>query len=667
MIFLLSALLLAFTLILWRNQSSQKTFIISVFAIIGAFIIFGVNHTGPILYLAGYTLVLVLLAFIVQLFWESNRLTPGQWNFNREAKEYLRKNVNFADPLLFPGYHEVKHVGSGGMANVYRAFRDSDGQVVALKIPVGRYGKDEDYLRRFHREAEVVGYLDHNNIVKTFKHGVIGVKHYVEMEFIEGRSLDAYIESKELNVGTAIEITKLLISALNHIHGAGVIHRDIKPSNIMIKEGGFVGEPSRVNSDAVKLMDFGIAGGKDVTSRGFDGQRGGTPIYMSPEQARGLEIDHRSDIYSLGLVLYEMLTNQTAFGGISEVTGHQQGFQVPPSPRQVNYCISGILDHLVMRMIAKDPNERPALREIQDTLLRDDVQDVLRADLTSQLVLIVSSHQGVVRILDSQGAPYKTLGDIGVGPRSFTTTPMSVSVDSNGNYFLAVPGDRLGSDRHHMIHKLAPDGTLLDAFGVYGMSSGELLQPVATAVIPDDSVLVLDSETHLVQRFSHDGEHLSSFGGRGTGNGLFNNPRDLCVGPDGSVYVLDYGNRQIQEFTVDGIYATRWAFFVDSEQDRTRLLDGLTVDKSGNLYVSDVMGGRVRLISPEGKVVRSYPIESVDGDPKDTLIDLGVDVNGILYAVRRGGHLIRKLGRDSKLLDSIEVYSPVMNMIVNAQ
>jgi serine/threonine-protein kinase len=218
-----------------------------------------------------------------------------------------------------------------------------------------------------------------------------------------------------------------------------------------------------------------------------------------------------------------------------------------------------------------------------------------------------------------------------------------------------------------MIHKLAPDGTLLDAFGVYGMSSGELLQPVATAVIPDDSVLVLDSETHLVQRFSHDGEHLSSFGGRGTGNGLFNNPRDLCVGPDGSVYVLDYGNRQIQEFTVDGIYATRWAFFVDSEQDRTRLLDGLTVDKSGNLYVSDVMGGRVRLISPEGKVVRSYPIESVDGDPKDTLIDLGVDVNGILYAVRRGGHLIRKLGRDSKLLDSIEVYSPVMNMIVNAQ
>ena len=209
MILLLSALLLAFALILWRNQSSQKTLIISVFAIIGAFIIFGVNHTHPIFYLAGYTLVLVFLAFIVQLFWESNRLVPGRWDFRREAKKYLRKNINFADPFLLPGYHKVQHVGSGGMANVYRAFRDSDGQVVALKIPVGRYGKDEDYLRRFHREAEVVRYLDHNNIVKTFKHGVLGVKHFVEMEFIEGRSFDTYIESKELNVDTSIEITKL--------------------------------------------------------------------------------------------------------------------------------------------------------------------------------------------------------------------------------------------------------------------------------------------------------------------------------------------------------------------------------------------------------------------------------------------------------------------------
>ena len=637
----------------------------SVFIIVGVLIVFGVNHGRPIFYLAGYIVVLVVLAFVINLLLSSSILVPSQGYSQRDTKEYQGDNVDYANPLLLPGYHKIKRVGSGGMANVYRALRDSDGQVVALKIPVGRYGKDEAYLRRFHREAEMVRHLDHTNIVKTLKHGVLGVKHFVEMEFIEGRSLDSYIESKELNVDMAVEITLLLLAGLHHIHGAGVIHSDIKPSNIMIKEGGFLVEPFRVNPDSVKLMDFGIAGGKDLSSSGFDVQRGGTPSYMSPEQARGLTIDHRTDIYSLGLVLYEMLTNQVAFGGISEVTSHQHGIRLPPSPRQLNHSISASLDHLVMRMIAKYPDERPTLREISETLLRDDLKDAQGADLTNHLALITNSHQGVLRILDSRGALHETLGDIGVGPRSFPTTPMSVSVDSNDNYLLVVPGDSLGNSGHRMIHKLSPDGTLLRAFGVYGTNSGELLNPVAAVVGSDDSLLVLDAETHLVQSFSSAGEHLSSFGGRGSGNGLFNNPRDLCVGPDGSIYVLDYGNRQIQEFNMEGTYKTRWAFFVDVEQKRTRLLDGMTVDKSGNLYISDVMGSRVRLISPEGHVVRSYPIETEEGDPKDALMDLGVDMGGILYAVRRGGHLIRKLGRDGELLGFIEAYFPVMSMVVN--
>ena len=107
-----------------------------------------------------------------------------------------------------------------------------------------------------------------------------------------------------------------------------------------------------------------------------------------------------------------------------------------------------------------------------------------------------------------------------------------------------------------MIHKLAPDSATLATFGGYGVKLGEFLYPVAAAVAPDDSVLVLDAETHLVQRSDNNGKYLSSFGGQGDGEGTFNKPRNLCVGHDGAIYVLDYGNRQVQRFSADGRYGS---------------------------------------------------------------------------------------------------------------
>jgi serine/threonine protein kinase len=664
-IWLLVGLSFAFVLVLSRNQSSQLTVILVAFFLLGTLLIFAFGSERLFIYLGWYAVALGSLAFVLKLLPTSKWLDLSRWRLKREMGAFQEQIEGLSGSGYLPGYEFIDQVGSGGMANVYRARRDSDGQIVALKIPTNQYATDEDYLRRFHREAEVVRKLEHSNIIKTFDHGVVGVKHFMEMEFIEGRGLDTYIQARELSVDIGVGIVQLLVGGLQHIHDAGVIHRDIKPSNIMIRHDGLrEGLPS-IKPDSVKLMDFGIAGGKDLHPVRFDDARVGTPIYMSPEQVRGLEIDHRSDIYSLGLVFYEMLTNQAAFEGSSEATVYQQAFQVPLSPRQLNCPISRILEHLVMRMIAKDPDDRPSLKDVYETLLRNDLKDTLITDLENRLVLTVSTHQGVLRILDFQGVLYTTLGDIGVVPGSFPTTPMSVSVDTHGNYFLAVPGDRFGSDDLQLIRKLAPDGTPLEDFGAYGMNSGELIHPVTAAVASDDSVLVLDSETHFVKRFSNEGKYLSSFGGRGGGSGLFNDPRDLCVGPDGAIYVLDYGNRQIQEFSGEGNYETRWAFFVNPEQSARRLLDGLTVDKTGNLYVSDVMERRVRLITPEGKVARSYAIGVIKGEPKNALLDLGVDADGFLYVVRRGGHVIRKLDCNGALVDTLETYSPVMQMVVD--
>ncbi|MDT3682586.1 MAG: protein kinase [Truepera sp.] len=570
-----------------------------------------------------------------------------------------------------PGYSLLEKVGSGGMASVYRARRLSDDQVVALKIPMEQYVADAKFIRRFHREAEVAQRLNHRNIVRTFEHGAVGVQHYMVMEFVDGRSLEGYIEGHELDIPLSVEIMRLVVRALQHIHSAGIIHRDIKPANVMITRGGI--EPgdgskaARLRPDAVKLMDFGIAGGKVLSRLTMTGARVGTPVYMSPEQARGLKIDHRSDIYSLGLVFYEMLTGQTAFKGGYEAIVHQQIFQTPPPPRQVDLRVPKALDQLVMRMIAKDADERPTLDEVYDTLEDVDFEADDAGNLPTRLLLTVSARQGVLRILDPDGNLHTSIGDIGVGSGNFSAAPLAVSVDSGGDVFAAIFEYRVGQQSHKMIHKLAPDGTVKTSFGPYGMQPGEFLYPLGLAVAPDDTVYVLDSETFMVSRFSNDGRFIARFGGRGKGHGTFDDPRAVAVDWRGSVYVLDYGNRQVQRLSADGDYQTRWAFKVSAEQPGLRLLDGMTVDADCNVYISDASAGKVRKVTADGKVGVSFNLDARQGEGTDTLVDLGVDDSGYLYVARRGGHLIRKFDPAGRLMETFETYAPLVQMVVDVR
>lgn len=599
-----------------------------------------------------------------------SRVAPAR-NRSRKTKQTslgsglgLEKTL---EAVEVPGYDVLEKVGSGGMASVYRARRRSDGQTVALKIPMEQYVADAKFIRRFHREAEVAQRLDHPNIVHTFEHGSVGVKHFMAMEYVDGRSLEAYVESEDLDTDLSVEVMKSVVRALQHIHSVGIIHRDIKPANIMILNTAILStNPLRLEPHAVKLMDFGIAGGKVLSRLTMTGARVGTPVYMSPEQARGLKIDHRSDIYSLGLVFYEMLTSQTAFKGGYEAIVHQQIFQTPPPPRQLNLAIPKTLDALVMKMIAKDPDERPTLDEVLAVLERDDFEDKV-PELPSRLVLTVSARQGVLRTLDPQGSLQTLIGDIGLGQGCFSAAPLSISVDGLGNIFAAVFEYRVGEDGRPMIHKLDADGQPLLSFGPYGMKPGEFLYPAALAVSPRDTVYVLDSETHLVQCFDSSGTYLFGFGGRGDGRGTFNDPRAIYVDVEGMVYVLDYGNRQVQRFDPEGRYQTRWAFKLGANQEGMRPLDGFTVDSLGNLYVSDAAGGKVRKISPQGKVELSYAIDPLQGEATDALLDLGVDDRGFLYAARRGGHLIRKYDLSGRLGETLETYAPVLQMVVDVK
>ncbi len=572
-----------------------------------------------------------------------------------------------------PGYEVLEKVGSGGMASVYRARRKRDDEIVALKIPSEQYVTDEKFVRRFHREAEVVQHLEHPNIVQTFEHGCVGNKHYMVMEFVEGKSLEHYLDNPEhrLDYTASCELMAQAVRALGYIHGEGVIHRDIKPANLMLRdrarmEYGFA-------QDALKLMDFGIAGGQAATRLTQLGARIGTPTYMSPEQARGLRTDERSDIYSLGLVFYELITGQAAFRGGYEVILHQQIFQLPPPPRQLEPRIPLALDRLVMQMVQKEPEARPSLAEVGYRL--SEGFDAPDEEPRSRLLCAIEATSGAgLHVLDTVGNLRMALGDIG---QALPAPPKACVADSRGNLYVAVLEEVNPDTEYAMLHKLSPTGDVLLSFGAYGLSEGEFLRPVALAVAPDDSLWVLDAETHRLEHFSPEGSYLSGFGGAGSGTGLFNDPRDLLVNHEGELFVLDYGNRQVQHFSSDGRYLNRWAFRASEAKQAEqaaethaalRPLSGIALG-GGDLYLTEAASGKVHRIGVKGASFDTFALHYTEGEPPrpDTLVDLGVDEMGNLFTAERGSSAIRKFSPGGELLATLETYAPILQLRVDVR
>lgn len=200
--------------------------------------------------------------------------------------------------IQIPGYKILRELGHGGMAHVYLAVQESFGREVALKVLSPHLADDEQFSKRFLREARIVSQLHHPNIVTVFDAGKHGKYHYMSMEYIPGKDVKQLKDS--ITREEAIRIVKDVASALDFVGKKGIVHRDVKPENIMIHQ----------SDNRVILMDFGIAHGDDVTQGMTQtGKAIGTPHFMSPEQTKGLKVDHRSDIYSLGVVLFQLLAS----------------------------------------------------------------------------------------------------------------------------------------------------------------------------------------------------------------------------------------------------------------------------------------------------------------------------------------------------------------------
>jgi serine/threonine protein kinase len=245
-------------------------------------------------------------------------------------------------------YQILDEIGRGGFATVYRALDTSLDRVVALKVLAPHLIWDSTFLERFKQEARAAANLHHPNIVTIYEvHEIEGV-HYIAMEYLAGRSLsDILEEQSRMSVEEAASIAEQLGSALDYTHASGLVHRDIKPSNIIVSDMG-----------RATLTDFGIVKAATDTGLTATGTVLGTPEYMSPEQVMGEEVGPASDVYSLGLVCYEMLAGKGPFSGTSAALLHAQVYEDPPFLAELNQDLPGRAAAVIDRALAKDPGER---------------------------------------------------------------------------------------------------------------------------------------------------------------------------------------------------------------------------------------------------------------------------------------------------------------------
>lgn len=248
------------------------------------------------------------------------------------------------------GRYEIHEIlGIGGMAVVYKAYDNLENRTVAVKILKEEYAKNEEFLRRFKNESKAISLLSHQNIVKIYDVSFGDIIQYIVMEYIDGITLKEYIEREgSLSWKDAVHFTLQILRGLQHAHDRGIVHRDVKPQNIMV-----------LPDNTIKVTDFGIARFARSEQKTITDKAIGSVHYISPEQARGEVTDEKADIYSVGVIMYEMLTGQLPFQAESAVSVAIMQLQREPKPlTEINGSIPQGLEQIVMHAMQKDTSHR---------------------------------------------------------------------------------------------------------------------------------------------------------------------------------------------------------------------------------------------------------------------------------------------------------------------
>src|ERR1700712_2509760 len=301
-----------------------------------------------------------------------------------EGNRFVNASASYIGKEIAGQFRILQHIGSGGMGAVYKAEQPEMNRFVAVKILHPKYVSRPDLVSRFRREARAMSHLSHPNTARVYMYGQLDDGAcYIVMEHLEGKNL-AQITRAEgmLKPGRAVNIMVQVCGALEEAHRQGMVHRDLKPENIFLTSQGGI-------ADFPKVLDFGLA---KVTQREMrpgsliltqEGMVFGTPEFMSPEQARGQQLDARSDIYSLGCILYEMLTGKLPFDAaqpMDYLALQIRGTPIPVGERVPNLRLPVGLDVVVMKTIEKDPDRRHASAADFALALKECLQEEVRDD-----------------------------------------------------------------------------------------------------------------------------------------------------------------------------------------------------------------------------------------------------------------------------------------------
>src|SRR5439155_325406 len=339
-------------------------------------------------------------------------------NCSQEGR--MPKVMAVSDTLIgsvFDGrYRIVRKLGTGGVADVYLAEDQELGRRVAIKILNDRHAADDSFVERFRREAKNAAGLSHPNIVSIYDRGTAAGTYYIAMEYLDGRSLKELIVARgPAPIKIAIEHARQILGAIGFAHRHGIVHRDIKPHNVLIGPEG-----------RLKVTDFGIArsGASQMTEVG---SIIGTAQYLSPEQARGSPVDQRSDLYSVGVVLYELLTGQVPFTGDTPLEIAMKHLsEVPKPPSELRPDVPHDLDLVVLRALAKDPADRYPTAEQMDADLERVLTGMPVGAETAEAATAVLSGSGVIAAAPTsvitrptQGAPSRPAPPGGTPPAGY--------------------------------------------------------------------------------------------------------------------------------------------------------------------------------------------------------------------------------------------------------
>jgi len=276
-------------------------------------------------------------------------------------------------PESIGNYRIVGRIGKGGMGDIYKAEQEPLKRAVALKVLPPQFLRDDEFAKRFEAEAKAVSMLEHQNVVSIYEYGDADGYRFIAMQFIDGMDLGKYIsETKRVAIADIIDFSKQICRGLRYAHSHKIVHRDIKPQNILLDK-----------NKVVHITDFGIAKIFSSTNITMTGSTIGTPEYMSPEQAQGKTIDTQSDIYSLGILMYEMLTGAPPFiANNAMAVAYKQVHDTPIPPSAKRKDTPKLLELIILKALKKDKRERYG--SVEELLIHlDKVDPAERADNTT--------------------------------------------------------------------------------------------------------------------------------------------------------------------------------------------------------------------------------------------------------------------------------------------